>query len=190
MVLQSQRVTVQSFEAFIAKPENQGRNFELLRGEIIEVTSNPYSSEIAGLIIFFIHLFLRENKIKGHVTVPDGGYIVNDERYIPDVAYISAAKQATMPYNQGYNTLPPELAVEVLSPSDAATNVRVKVANYLAAGTVVWVVNPPVKEIEVYVPGQSVVVYAESDTLDGAPVLPGFKLPVAEVFPAQDEPSA
>jgi Uma2 family endonuclease len=102
------------------------------------------------------------------------------------VGYISKERQATLPYDEWFNPNPPELAVEVISPTDQDRMIRVKVANYLAAGTVVWVVYPPTKEIEVYRPGQSVDILSVEDTLDGGPVLPEFKLAVLEVFPASE----
>lgn len=137
MVMQAQAVSAEAFDAFIALPENAEKRFELVMGEIIEVPSNPRSSEIAGWFVFFIRLFLRENNIAGHVTGEAGDYWVMGERYAPDAAYISAERQAELPYDQQYNPLPPDLVVEVISPSDDLGRLRIKITNYLAAGVVV-----------------------------------------------------
>lgn len=177
------RVSLEQFETFIRQPEHADQRFEWIGGEIVAVPSNPYSSEIASLIAFFIRLFLRERTLNGHVTGEGGGYIVADERYAPDVAYISADQQRSLPYDQGYNPQPPQLAVEVVSPTDKEPALRRKVANYLAAGTVIWVVQPVEREVEVYVPGLPVQVFGVGAVLPGEPVLPGFRLPVAEIFP-------
>src|SRR6266849_3602401 len=107
--------------------------------------------------------------------------MVSGERYAPDVAYISFARQPELA-KKGYNPNPPELAVEVVSPNDPERNLRIKVANYLAAGTLVWLVRPDEKQIEVYAPGQPVKVLGVKDILDGGSVLPGFSLKVGEVF--------
>ncbi len=191
MVVQVKRVTVEQFEAFARLPENADRLFEFIGGEIVEVPSNPYVSEIAIEIAVHIKLHLREQGIKGHVTGESGGCQVVGERYAPDVAYIASEKQAALPYEQGYNPNPPDLAVEVVSPSESDRRRSIKVANYLAAGTLVWVVYPPAREVEVYQPGEAVKIVSLDGTLDGGAVLPGFTLAVRDIFPPdEDDPSS
>ncbi len=180
--VQVKRYTVEEFDQFVNLPENADKLFEFIGGESVEVPSNPYVSEIAALIIFFIQLHLREQGIKGHVTGEAGGYMVSGERYAPDVAFISRAKQPELA-RQGYNPNPPDLAVEVLSPTDTDRHLRIKITNYLLAGTVVWVVHPDNREVEVYVPGQPVKIVDVNGTLDGGEVLPDFSLMVKEIFP-------
>ena len=182
MVAQPKAYTVEAFDDFVNLPENADKLFEFIGGEIVEVPSNPYSSAIAATILFFFKLFLRENNIAGHITGADGGYIVGQERYAPDVAFISKKRQPELPYH-GYNPNPPDLAVEVVSPTDSLRKLMEKVGNYLAVGTVVWVVYPETKEIAVYAPGQPVRIFGIDDTVDGGDVLPGFRLAVKEIFP-------
>src|SRR5690606_22485094 len=132
--------SVEAFDQFVMLPENAEKLFEYIGGEIVEVPSNPYVSAIAMLIGSLILVFVREKKL-GHVTGEAGGYMVAGERYAPDVAFISYVKQPQL-VKQGYNPNPPDLAVEVVS-SDRADELhmlRIKVTNYLAVGTVVWVV--------------------------------------------------
>lgn len=175
--------SVEDFEAFVEREENADKLFEFIGGQIIEVPSNTYVSAIAALIAFYVRLFLREHGLQGQVTGAAGGYIIAGEHYAPDVAYISAAKQPE-PWKSGYNPVPPDLAVEVVSSdrADEAHRLRIKVTNYLLEGVTVWVVRPEDKVIEVHAPGQPVKLYREADTLDGGAVLPEFALPVAEVF--------
>jgi Uma2 family endonuclease len=66
----------------------------------------------------------------------------------------------------------------------AMTIIRIKVSNYLSAGTTVWVADPERKRIEVYAPGVPVSLAGRGDTLDGGAILPGFSLAVSDVFPA------
>lgn len=181
MAVQIQRHTLEDFDAFIHLPENADRLFEFIAGEIVEVPSNPFSSEIAILIAAALLSFVRANKL-GHVTGEAGGYMVGGERYAPDVAYISSAKQPELA-REGYNPNPPDLAVEVISPTDDERPLRIKVANYLAVGVLVWVVYPITQEVEVFAPGQSVKIVTRDGTLDGGDVLPGFTLPVHTIFP-------
>jgi Uma2 family endonuclease len=184
MVLERKRVTSEEFDRFVNLPENADKLFELIGGEIVEVPSNPYASEVSINISFPIKLFLRDNGIEGHVTGEAGGYIVSGEKYAPDVAYISKVRQREL-VRQGYNPNPPELAVEVDFPStyESARRLQTKIANYLAAGTLLWVVYPETKTVEVYTPGQPVKLLSVDDTLDGGDVLLGFTLAVKEVFP-------
>ncbi len=181
MVIQTRSVTPEAFDRFVLLPENRDRNFELIAGEIVEVVSNSYSSEIAGIILGEFRAFIK-GKDLGRVTGADGGYIVEGERYIPDVAYMSNARQPKRSY-AAYNPIAPDLAVEVLSPTDNPDDLRLKIVNYLNAGTTLWIVNPPLKTVEVYVPGKPPRVLTVNDTLDGGAVLPGFTLPVKDVFP-------
>ena len=83
MAIPAQRSkTIEDFEAFIFHPENVDRNFEFIAGEIIEMVSNSYSSEIAAEIIFLIRSHMKDATVKGRVTAPDGGYKIGEDRYI------------------------------------------------------------------------------------------------------------
>lgn len=186
MIVQTERMTVEEFDAFVTQPENAERLFEFIRGRMYEVVSNPYSSKIAARILGFLFAYLLQNDI-GHLTGADGGYHISGERYMPDAAFISYARQPKLAYTESYNVTPPDLAVEVLSPGNDDEKMRVKVTNYLAAGTVVWVVNPPEETVEVYRPGQPVLIVKRDGTLDGGTVLPGFRLPVSDIFPQERE---
>ena len=83
--------------------------------------------------------------------------------------------------DDAYNPLAPDLALEVLSPTNTDEEMRVKIVNYLAAGTVVWVVDPG-KRVEVHRSGQPVQILGINDTLDGGALLPGFELSVAQIL--------
>lgn len=184
MAVGTQYITVEAFETFAALPENADRLFEYIGGEVCEVVSNPRSSAIALRIAYFINAYLIQHPI-GHTTGADGGYMVAGERYIPDVGYISKARQPRLA-EEGYNPEPPELAVEVLSPSNDPDLMRIKTANFLAVGTIVWIVNPATQIVEVYAPGQPVQRLGMDDTLSGETVLPGFALAVSDVFPPEN----
>jgi Uma2 family endonuclease len=185
MALTHTRISAEDFERFIYLPENTERAFELIGGEISEVVSNNYSSETAGIIYYFVMQHLRDSGIGGHLTTADGGYWVSGDRYMPDVGYISKARQPK-PCHEAYNPLAPDLAVEVLSPTDSQKKLMDKVINYLAAGTIVLVVYPDDKEAAVYAPGKPVKKLSIDDVFDGGEILPGFKLAVHDMFPAED----
>lgn len=180
MVLKVKRYTASEFDEFVDLAENADRLFELIGGEIVEVPSNPYSSKIASRINRYLGAYVDDNDL-GHVTGEAGGYIVAGERYAPDVAFISKERQPDLPQH-GYNPNPPNLAVEVVSPTDTDKRLRIKIANYLAAGTIVWVVYPETQEVEVYHPGMPVKILDTDDVLTADDILPDFKLPIKDMF--------
>ena len=182
MTIRDNYITIDDFEAFIQLPENADKVFEFIGGEIVEVPSNPYVSKLAARIIVLIGIYLMKND-SGHITGEAGGYMVSGERYAPDVAFISYEKQPELA-KTGYNPNPPDLAVEIVSSdrSDERDNLRIKISNYLAAGTVVWVIEPERKVVEVYKSGQPVKIFLEKDKVSGDDILPNFTLKVAEIF--------
>jgi Uma2 family endonuclease len=174
------RLAVEDFDEWILLPENTDSRFEFIGGEIVEVVSNQRSSAIASIILGEIYIYLRQNPI-GFLTAPDGGYEVAGERYMPDVGFISKQKQLSVP-DVTYNEHAPDLAVEVVSPTDSSQKLSIKIANYLAAQTVVWAVYPITQEVVVYRPAMPVKVLGLADVLDGGEILPNFQLPVKTIF--------
>jgi Uma2 family endonuclease len=113
----------------------------------------------------------------------------------PDVAFVSYqrwAKGKSFPFTDPFPVVP-ELAVEVVSPSDLAEELRVRVADYFRHGVlVVWVVWPKLQMIDVYESLTQVRILTRDQVLDGGPVLPGFQLPLGDLFreaPPQDSPA-
>ena len=100
----------------------------------------------------------------------------------PDAAFIRADRIGeTLP--QGFFPGAPDLAVEVLSPDDRASEVLAKVENWLSAGCHgVWVVDPKTLSVAVYRAGGGAVILKATDTLAGDNLLPGLQLPVASIF--------
>jgi Uma2 family endonuclease len=181
MVLRTKPITGDEFDRFIKLPENVDLKFELIAGEIVEkMVSSPRSSAIGAFLAGLLAGHVRQHDL-GRVTGADGGYVVGKEKYIPDAAFISKLRQPVQP-NDAYNPLPPDLAVEVLSPSDDDDDIRIKVANYIAVGTVVWVFDPDKKRVEVYRNGQPPKVLGINDTLDSGDILPGFVVAVKDIF--------
>jgi Uma2 family endonuclease len=180
--MQVQQPSVEEFEAFTLLPENDDKLFEFIGGDIVEKLPNPYASKIAGIIAGELYIFLRGKNL-GHLTGEAGGYQVFGERYAPDVAFIRKEKQPELAH-EGYNPNPPDLAIEVDFPSTykSQKELRTKVANYLAAGTMVWVVMPETQEVEIYIPGQPMKLVKLDGVLDGGDVLSGFTLPVKMIF--------
>jgi Uma2 family endonuclease len=181
MSLKTPVMTPEQFDAWVLQPEQAEKSYEFIAGEIVEkMVSNQKSSQTAYKIGIFIGMYLLQHEL-GRLTGEQGGYMINGERYMPDIGYMSYARQP-IDNEDAYNPLAPDLAVEVVSPTDIAREMRVKVGNYLAAGTVVWVVSPDDEQIEIYIPGQPVRILGIEETLEGGDVLPGFSIPLRTVF--------
>jgi Uma2 family endonuclease len=99
----------------------------------------------------------------------------------PDVAFITTARMPD-PFPAGFVPVPPDLAVEVLSPGDRASEVNAKTRDWLAAGCQeVWNVDPQTQTITVHRADGSVSMLTASDTLESPALLPGFRLSISEL---------
>jgi Uma2 family endonuclease len=177
-----ERIDVATFEEMARAPENLDRNLELVAGEIVEMVSNQRSAGIASILLVELGGYVRRNQL-GFTTGADGGYAFGDERYIPDIAYVPFERQSELG-TEAYATTPPALVIEVLSPSNQRelTTMRRKIHTYTVFGAVVWIVDPDTESIEVYVPGEQLLILGVGDTLSGKPALPEFSIAVKEIF--------
>ncbi|MDX2076961.1 MAG: Uma2 family endonuclease [bacterium] len=177
-------MTVAEFDAWMAELGNiTDVQYEYIHGEVYEVASNPYASKIGMRIGILIGVYLLQNNI-GHLTGADGGYKVADERFVPDVGYISYAKQVELT-TRGYNVLPPELAIEVVSNTDNSIEWKKllkKINSYINAGVIVWVVDTDDKTVDIYQRGQDVKTLGINDTLEAESLFPNFRLKIADIF--------
>ncbi len=177
------RMSAAAFDAYALQPERRERRLELIAGEVHEVVTNPVSSIVTARLITFLGVYLLDHDI-GELTGPDGGYAFGEERYIPDIAFMRHEKRRAVNAVEGYVAAAPDLVVEVLSPGNTHDELRMKLATYLAFGTVVWIVDPARRRVEVATPGRAPRELRDGDTLSGGEVLPGFALAVAEIWPA------
>ena len=127
----------------------------------------------------------RENGL-GIVLAAETGFKISSEPdtvRAPDVAFVNRGRIEEVGEVEGYWPGTPDLAVEVISPSDLYTEVEDKVADWLDSGTgMVLVVSPRNRTVAVRRPPMEITVLGESDTLDGAGVVSGWSLPVRDVF--------
>ena len=101
----------------------------------------------------------------------------------PDVAFVRRERVEAVGIVTGYWPGPPDLAVEVISPNDRYTEVYEKVDEWLAAGAgIVVVVNPRNRTATVRVAGMNPVILGEGDELEGRDTVPGWRMPVADIF--------
>ena len=117
----------------------------------------------------------------GDVYIAPTGFRVGKWGLIPDVAFLSKAR---IPDDTNKaSPIPPDLAVEVVSPTDMFDRIVSKAFAYLAAGTqLVWVIEPQSKTVMVYRSETDIKLLTRNDTLTGEDVVEGFACPVAELF--------
>jgi len=177
-----QTIGLETYYAFIDRPENRDRLFELIDGAFVEKEMGSYlPSYIAFLIGTYVNFYLFSNPI-GRITGADGTFeLPNSDRVIPDVAFISLQRMPALP--ERIALVPPDLAVEVMSRNDKVKNLRQKAQRYLDNGTrLVWLVFPATRTVEVYDGDEDVVTLTMQDTLTGGTVLPDFTLSVTKLF--------
>jgi len=173
-------------EDLIEMPDAPGKFQELVRGEVIELPGvGARHGYIGGLIHDYLKAYARERKL-GLVFVGAVGYIMArdpDTVRIPDGSFVARERIPEGRLPRGYWPLAPDLAVEIVSPGDSATELRAKVHQYLEAGTrLVWVVWPDEETVTVYQTSDAPVESGPDGELHGGEVLPGFRVPVSELF--------
>ncbi len=179
MAVREPHITLDDFIQFVFRDENVDHMFELIHGEMVEVSpSRSGHSGVAAMIIGAIWSYCREKGLPNYVTGADGTYNVLGNVITPDVAY----KSTTLDTKNYPDPVPPEFAVEVISPTDKKSDMARKRQIYLDAGILYWEVYVDDERIDVYAPGQPVRSLGMDDTLDGGDVLPGFTLPVKDVL--------
>jgi Uma2 family endonuclease len=179
MLTQEKLMTLDEFHEFIDAAEQRDRHFELIEGTVIEKMASFTPSRIAMRIGRFLANFGDDI---GYVTGADGSYILSPhDEFMPDVGFILRARLPTPPEREVEG--PPDLAVEVKSPTDNKRDMRMKAETYIRLGTrMVWLVFPDEQRVEVYLSGRDVIELAIDDVLEGGDVLPGFELPLRDLF--------
>ena len=168
---------------------NEGKRYELIDGQLEELSVSFLSSYVAGETYDAIKSFVKPRNL-GWV-VPEG----TSFRCFPeDRSRVRRADSAFFALDritreqavtEGHCTVCPDLVVEVISPNDLAVDVILKVKEWLAAGArLVWLIDPETKVVHCHDREQpsAITIRREGETLTGDPVLPGFAVPVAELF--------
>lgn len=175
-------------------PEGEEALYEVIDG--VRVESEPMSAiatVLASELLAFLREFTRHRKTGLPVT--EMLFVLDAERNLkrrPDVAFVSYARwpEATVPRTEAWNVIP-DLAVEILSPTNIAVKIDAKLGDYFAAGVkLVWVIYPDSGRVYVYTSPTEVTGRDRSDELDGGDVLPGFRLPIESLFEAVTKPDS
>ena len=175
-------LTIEDLATLDSAPER----FELIEGVIVEVSPSKrrhavYASRIHGRL--FAHV---DGAIDAELYIAEGGFIVSrqpDTMLAPDVALVLKERAPESEDEDGFVPFAPDLAVEVESPSNTQGELLRKVALYLAGGArLVWLVRPKHQTVTVFHPDAPERVLGVGDVLDGGDVVPGFALPLTDLF--------
>jgi Uma2 family endonuclease len=163
-----------------------GSKQELVRGEVITMPPPSFvHGKVQGRVYFVLETFDRTAN-QGHVVLETGVNTEVDPDTVrgPDVAFWKYSRLPADSHPEVYAKVPPDLCVEVLSPSSTKQKMNRKIREYFASGVgMVWIVDPDQRTVTIYrQPGEGRVLWDDA-TLTGEDVLPGFSCPVAELFP-------
>jgi Uma2 family endonuclease len=182
----STEVKLMTADELLAMPDD-GFVYELIKGELIKVSPPPghehglVAMNIAGPLFEYV-----KTKNLGHVYAAETGYLLEqnpDTVRAADVSFVRRERIEKAKPVQGYWKRAPDLAVEVISPSDTVGRIEGKVAEWLQSGArVVWIVSPTMRTVTVYRSLTDIVTFTEKDTLDGGDVVPGFQIAIADIF--------
>lgn len=187
MILEKQFIDADMFLDYVEQIDD--RIVELVEGVIVDMSRPGWEH---GEILSFIHariaIHVFENDL-GRVAVGDTGFVLErradgkDTVRGLDLAFVSK-ERASERLSTGWTTIAPDLAVEVISPSNKASDIHKKIQQLLAAGTaLVWIVYPESRIVSVHtIDGARTL--READYLSGGDILPGFEISVADIFPA------
>jgi Uma2 family endonuclease len=182
MAVRERLITYDEFDAFTKEIENRDRNFELINGEIVEKMPTELHGLLVTLLIIRLGTFIEQHGTGRLVTevrsrIPDDAHNACQ----PDISYFADDTRPIV--TQGAVPLLPDLAVEVKSPDDSYLQMRDKASYYLRNGSrLVWLVFPTEKQVEIHTADAPITVLGIGEMLTGGDVLPGFALPLGELF--------
>jgi Uma2 family endonuclease len=159
--------------------------YELVDGRLVELDMSFKSQHVATRLARFLGNYCEDNGLA--YVVSEGGYTCFPGRpnkmRRPDVSCVRADR---LPFDQigdGFLTIRPDLAVEVISPNDYVYDLEEKLDDYRAAGIpLVWLIFPPSRRVRVIRPEGPPGEFGPDDILTGEEILPGFRCPVADLF--------
>lgn len=176
--------TVISVEEFDRLTEPDGLRYELDNGELIEMTKPRYDphNRIVMKLLRALDRYLADHPV-GEILSSDNLFMLGPAtKRSPDLSFMSNARMSKIEPGEDIHGAP-DLAIEVVSPSDTAAAMRRKVKQYFeAGGQVVWVVYPESREVEVWRPESAATVVGEGGVLTAPDLLPGFSVEAGGLF--------
>jgi len=167
----------------------EDRLCELVQGTLVEKVMRFDESVLNGLLCAFLANHVRPRKL-GILTNASGMFRLKPGLIrIPDIAFLSKARYRRGKRPKGpIAKIAPDLVVEIISKGNTKTEMRWKLREYFEAGVLlVWYVDAKSHTVQVFTAVDRSVTLGEDETLDGGNVLPGFRLPLSQLFAEADE---
>ena len=177
-------MTADEFWEFVHRPENQDRDFELMRGEVVEVPRPRHPHGRTAFRIGYLLEQYAERVGRGYVVTESGLVLEEQPDTVlgPDAAFYTDTSAFTE-IDPKWAEVPPVLVVEVSSPNDRPGRVNSKIQEYLTNGVkVVWQVDYEERNVTVHRPNRGMEVVKEDGELTGGEDLPGLSIKVADIF--------
>jgi Uma2 family endonuclease len=170
-------LTVEQFELL----PDDGMRHELDEGELI-VMPSPFGEhgQIQLATGSILRSFVRSRSL-GLVFVETGFRLSRDTVRGPDVSFVRAERASSLDLKKRFECAP-DLAIEIISPSETAADIAHKVRQYLQAGSTVWLVYPDDRAVHVFETSKNARVLEGDDLLEAPNLLPGFSVRVSELF--------
>lgn len=172
-------------DQLLAMPDD-GNLYELVQGRLLRLPPSSWlSSVVATALGILAGGFVREHRL-GLCGGEQGGIRLAwnpDTVRAPDFSFVRRERLPDGGIRPGYFDGAPDLVAEVLSPSDRYADVARKVQEYLDAGVrMIWVIDPDARSAVIYRPGHPPRIIGSDGALDGEEILPGFRLPLSELW--------
>jgi len=170
-------------EEFMALPD--GDRYELVNGELIIVgNSGMEHGNLGAFLCGLLEIYARRNKLGSTFDSSTAFTMKTGNKRSPDVSFVAKDRlRGLKKLPKGFFQGAPDLAVEIISPSNTFDEIHTKIVEYFDSGSkLVWVIHPDEESVLVYHKPQPDKLLQRSDSLDGETIIPGFTVPLAELF--------
>lgn len=163
------------------------KRYELVRGDLLMMSpASPVQGRYASRLVGALDNYVYEHDL-GEVYAAEPGFELESEPEqtvrAPDVAFVSKEHIPPADEQAGFWAIAPDLTVEIISPSETATQIQEKVQDYLSAGVrLTWLVYPDSKTVVEYRSATQIRHLTVEESLDGGEVIPGFRYSLQQLF--------
>ena len=185
MTTRTRKITVDEFWEMAADP---GHRYELVDGELSDMDGAPPHGTMTGHVYMLIFGHVSHANLPLDVGVTTGFAMSEHTLRFPDVHVTLWERMAEYDEDAGgWPRFAPDIAIEVMSPSNTPSELARKAQEYFANGArAMWIADPRPRTVTIRRPGVAEQVFAVGDTLSGEPEIPGFFCAVSEIFAVLD----